>query len=102
MALAAARVLLVLLVRAVLGLLAMVGCGVLGLLVIGRGVLGLLATVGLPVIDGRSQHRLGGAVSAARRNLALALLGNPDRAIVRKQGDAEFEFGQMGLTIQRI
>src|SRR5215207_3844428 len=100
MALAAARVLLVLLVRAVLGLLAMVGCGVLGLLVIGRGVLGLLATVGLPVIDGRSQHRLGGAVSAARRHLALAR--NPDRAIVRKQGDAEFEFGQMGLTIQRI
>src|SRR5215203_62631 len=98
----------------VLGVLGLLGVlAVLTLLVVGLGVpralgvralgvLGLLATVGLPVIDGRSQHRLGGAVSAARRNLALALLGNPDRAIVRKQGDAEFEFGQMGLTIQRI
>src|SRR5215207_799851 len=95
MALAAARVLLVLLVRAVLGLLAMVGRGVLGLLVVGRGVLGLLATVGLPVIDRRSQHRLGGAVSAARRNRALALLGNPGHAIGRKQGDARV-MGQMG------
>src|SRR5215207_5496225 len=87
--------------RGVLALLAMVDRGVrlrgvLGLGVLrARGVLGLLATVGLPVIDRWSLHRLGGALSAARRNRALALLGNPGHAIVRKQGDARV-MGQMG------